>query len=331
MSKTLEEIKQEIAESEAKAEQSPTVEVETEEEVNEEEKSEPDYLGEDDEEEGESESLDWLDQDEEQTSSESVPLSAHIKAKRKLKDKNHDLESELEQLRKENERLKQGQPVIDKPKPKRDDFYDADDPDEAYLDALADWKLEQKQINAQKQQSEQAQKDLMAKQQQKIESDVEEHFKRAEGFIEQHGISQDVYAKAENNFRDAIKSVNEDAGDAITNTLISTIGEGSEKLMMYVGGNQQRREQLKSILTNDPTGLKAMVQLGRWQAEIESPRKRKSQAPKPSSTAKGDSSVTPSEARMKKKYDAAMKAGDGQAVFNLRQEAKKAGINTKSW
>lgn len=330
VSKTLEELKQEIAESETETNQAPLEEVEIKEEVNEEVETETENLGEDEQEEDETESLDWLEQEEEQTSSDSVPLSKHIKTRQKLKDKIQHANDENEQLRLENERLRSGQVEL-KPKPKRDDFFEHDDPDEAYLEALSDWKIEQKQQTANQQKIAENNQRMIESQQRKIESDVSEHYQRAESFIKKHNISHDVYLKAETNFKDAVKAVNEEAGDGIVNSLISTIGEGSEKLMMYVGGNQQRREQLQTSLSNDPAGLKTMMLLGKWSAEIESPKKRVSQAPRPTSTAKGDVAITQTESRLKKRYQKAMKDGDAQAVYNSKRDAKKAGYNTNSW
>ncbi|MAF43436.1 MAG: hypothetical protein CMI54_04605 [Parcubacteria group bacterium] len=329
---SLEELKRKNAEEELESQEEPKLEQEDETEAVEEESEEAaESEGSDDGGEAEEESIEAWKQSDDQTSqdSEVVPLNDLIKMRQKLKGKVSDKNEEIEKLKQEVESLKAA-PVQSRPasnKPKREDFLDRDDPEEAYIDALSEWKFREQQEKSHaeqlKRQQDQAKADLDKK--------VEDHYQRAAKLLDEHSLSSDVYEAADSGFRKAVDAAFPGKGDALADTIISQIGEGSEKLIMYVGNNAGRREQLKDALTSDPNGLKAMRLIGKWESEMVAPTKRASRAPKPPTQVKGDAAGTPSADRLKKRYQDAHKSKDAQKAFNIKREAKAQNIDVSNW
>lgn len=335
---TLEELKAQNAEEEsAQQEEVVTDEAEAEDVESDEQ---PDIETESDDdvetEGGEDEEVEaWLqgDQPEEQEAEKSVPLPKHIEVRTKLKSTVKEQNSEIESLKAEIEQLK-SQSVAPQlgdsigPRPKRDDFYEHEDPDGAYEDALYEWRS---QAEASKNQLE-AQKQAQEKHQAQIQEAVASHYQRAEKLIEKHNIDASVYQQADRRMRQAIDDVAPGSGDAIFDSLLGQMGDGSEKVMFYVGSNPQRTDQLKSALMTDPSGLKAMRLIGRWEAEAITPKKKVTRAQKPAKRADGGTdTAASSEAKLKKQYAAAHAKGNYQQSINIREQAKAAGFNPNNW
>lgn len=257
--------------------------------------------------------------------------------KRKLRaklEKKHD--SETEALRAEIKALKknvapQAAPQAPTGKPKREDFYDANDPDEAYTDALVDWRLNNQAANQTKQAAEQEQQRLQQEQQRNITSKVDEHYTRAAELTKTSGISEDVYRQADQNVRRAVESVAPNMGDSITDALISKIGGDSEKVMYYLGRNQTKLLEFEKALRSDSSGIEAAMMLGEIKRDLTKPLKRKSNAPTPAPSLKGDESSAGKDSALLRKYKEAHKAKNTQKAFDIKREAKKAGVNTRNW
>ena len=268
----------------------------------------------------------WMQSDD-QTSqdSESVPLTAHIKLRSKLKGEVKEKNEELERLRAEVEALKSASSpqAISAGKPKREDFYESEDPDEAYLDALADWKNASQAKQAQIKQ----QQDHQARLEADVESKVEDHYRRAAKLLNEKGLDHAIYQKADNGFRQACSAIGD--GDKVADLLISRLGKDSEKLVMFVGNNATRKAEFQASLTSDPSGMQSMLLLGEWRAELSSPQKRKSQAPKPAGTAKGDQA--PAVTNLLRKYKEAHGKGDIQKAFDIKSEAKRNKLDVSNW
>ena len=339
---TLEELKAKNAEEEAELQHEPqsvdeeaepeAVDVETEETEEDAETS--------DEEAVKAETESWMDDAEDQDSDsddkapESVPRVSHVKTVKKLKGKIRERDSELERLQQENERLKQGSPIqaAEKPKPSRDDFYDHDDPDAAYMDALTDWKLEQREVVQRQSEAERAAQLAAEEAKRKIESTVNGHYERAERLIGEVGIAPDAYQAADTRVREAADAVMSGMGDAVVDTLIAQVGEGSEKLFYFLGKNEAALAKFQNCLIKDKSGLSACMYLGELKASKLSPSKKTSAAPKPSSVPKGDAgSSTAPEKAIRAKYNKAVKSGDWQSRMAARAEAKAAGLDVNSW
>ncbi len=120
-------------------------------------------------------------------------------------------------------------------------------------------------------------------------------------------------------------------GNEITTALIASMGEGSEKVFYNLGRNPKKLAELQLALQQDPNGLKAMVLLGKMSASFNAPIKKKSLAPAPAANASGDKQVSKTEKSFKRAYENAHKSGNTQKAFNLKSEAKAAGLDTKNW
>lgn len=350
MAKTLEQLKEENAKLEAQAAANPQEAVEDEPDTQDEgleaetdndaakaqeddgeEEADPDKPKSESE---EAELEDWMKSDDDQTSSGSDRkfTGSDIKAaKEKLKAKlqrKHD--DETEKLIARIKELEQGkQPDLQKPK--REQFYDHDDPDEAYAEAMAEWKWNQKNAESQAEKAARNAERQRLERMQEISQGVDEHYQRAVTLAEESGISAEMYQSADHRVRQALDEVFEGSGDAITDALISNLGKGSERVFYNLGVNKTRLSELQSLLKADPTGIKAAVFLGELKRDLTAPKKRTSNAPKPAPQADGDATVTQSAKALKSKYDKAHSNGDSQAAFNAKREARAAGVDTSKW
>lgn len=339
MVKDLEDLKAENAQKEAEASAPPqaveeevdggAAEVEAEEPA---EVAEPEQEG---AEETEVESWMLTDEEEVETGSEAKFTGSDIKAaKSKLKAKLQKKDNEVESLRQELEALKRG-PQQAPPaqalgqQPKREDFYEHDDPDGAFIQASIAYNNHRQQLaqqqhamQAQQQQAHQAQKAA-------VTTKVDAHYERAIKLAEKSGITAEQYQNADLSVRQNIDAVMPGGGEEITDKLIATLGEGSEKVFYQLGVNPRRMNELSAHLRSDPTGLTAMAYLGELKANISTPQKRKTKAPKPTTQIQGDSSVSQSEGAWLKKYK---KAGSNiQERINIKRDAKREGVNTSNW
>lgn len=336
MEKTLDELKAENAAGEVETETPPQeVEVETEPEVAEVEPEVTDEVAEPDPEEtGKTEVEDWMQTDDEQGADKKFTDADIGAAKKKLRAKLESKHSsEVDELKAENERLRSR---TTEPKqlnrPKREDFDNHDDPEEAYIDALTDFKFEQSGAKqATKAKEQEATKQHQA-QQQLIDSNVDQHYERAVKLSEESGIAAEMYQSADKTIRMAIDAVVPGAGDIIADGLISSLGEGSEKVFYSLGVNGAKRDKLVSLLKEDPGGIKAAMYLGTLKSELTAPQRRKTNAPKPAAQVNGDSNaLSEPHKALKKKYLDADKKGDTQARFDAKMAAKRAGANTSDW
>ena len=285
----------------------------------------------DDDDDDDKKKLDWLD-DDDQSTSDQMPVSAHIRAKRKLKGKIGDRDSEIEQLRREIAELKTARSIPPKDdtlvRPKEADFESLDEFNKA-LDEYEDKRLDNKLSVAQTQRSINT-RQIQA--QEKLGRDVDAHYERASKLVVDSGISADSYKQADEVVRNAIEAIKPNLGDIIVDQMISLLGDGSEKVFYKLGKNKALRNELVSLLVEDPNGLKATAFLGEQKAKILHTTKRRSAAPAPASDLDGgDAAVSGKERVHKKKYDSAHSKGNLQAAYNAKKAAKAAGINTSNW
>lgn len=254
--------------------------------------------------------------------------AAKKKLKAKLESKH---QSEVDDLQAQIEALKRNQPVGggDLVRPSRTDFEDADDPEEAYLEALTDWKLNKNQAEQAASQSQAEMKQRQLEYQAKVTSAVDQHYERALELAEKSGISSDLYQQADLIVRQEVDRLIPGSGDLITDSLIANLGEGSEKVFYSLGVNKAKRAQFSELLKDDPSGIKAAMFLGSLKTEL-APSKRKTNAPTPAPSVNGDRAADPSR-RLKQAYQKASKSGDSQAAFNARREARKSGVDVSNW
>lgn len=273
---------------------------------------------------------DWLKDDNVEPMFKSSDIKAaktKLKAKleRKHNEETESLKSEIEELKRQMQApVQTAQP---KPRPKYSDF----DTDEDYEQALDDWYESKIEAKLQGRDQRSAQESKAREYKQKLVKSVDEHYDRAEKLLQDHSINADVYRQSDENVRRMVESVIPEKGDAVVDQLISNLGEGSEKVMFYVGRNQNALNELQLALSNDKTGISAAMLLGSMKQRIAMPNKRQSQAPKPATQLKGDESAGKSAKSFKQSYMAAHKSKDPAKAFSIRRQAKKAGIDVSSW
>ena len=252
--------------------------------------------------------------------------------RKKLKAKLHEKDDELESLRAEVERLKSGStttPQTELKRPKLEDFdYDEDAYNAAvddYYDKRFDSKLESKQ-------SVQQQREAAERQKKALDEAVDRHYTRAAKLVEEGKVSEEKYTQADRAVRESFERIAKGNGDNIVDSLIKTLdslGEGSEKVIYQLGVNPAKMQEVANLFVTDPSGLSAVAYLGKLQASIQSPAKRKSSAPAPSPELKGGGSAKTPADTLLKRYK---KAGSNvQARLDIKREAKKQGIDTRNW
>jgi len=315
-------------------------EVEVEEEVElDQEETEEVELGEDGEPIEKAEIEPWMQEDdEEQDSSRMVPEAAIIKAKQKLKgrlaDQKAESDTEIDKLRAEIEALKAGKvatpqatPTARPKRPRSSDF----DTDEAYEKAMDVYEDEVYELRSKRLEQTRTIQTTQQQAQADLKKAVDDHNSRRIKLQEKHGISDEVYDDAELVFRSAIESVRPGQGDQIADTIIQTIGDGSEKLIYHLKKNKAKRGEMISLLASDPSGLKAVAYLAQQNIKISNTTQRRSAAKKPASEVDGDIPPNAKAGALKRKYDAAHKKGGGQEAYNIKKEAKKMNVDTSSW
>jgi len=337
---TLAELKEQNAAKELEAAKPPQAEAEEEEIVADEVATdEPGKVAEPGGEDDTIESEPWMLSDE-QTSQEEGGEKAFTgsdiaAAKRKLRAKLEKSNDEVADLRAEIEKLKTQRlaPAASHDSHqaiKRPMLNDFDTTDE-YGEALDEYIEAKTLATVQKATNGQAQTAQQEQAKEAFTAAVDQHYERAATLAEKYGITAEVYQQADLAVRTAIEQIMPNQGDLVTDQLINSIGEGSEKVMLYVGRNKGKTAQLQQALLSDPTGMKAVAFLGRMSGEVTAPKKRNSQAPKPATQLKGGSAVPVSaEAKaLRKTYQAAK--GNPQARYDARKAARKAGLDPSDW
>lgn len=263
----------------------------------------------------------FMQEEDEQESSDGVPVSTHVKMKQKLKGKLRESDGELQKLRAEIDQLKgsqQSQPVT---RPKIDDF----ETDDEYYTALEKYEDDKRQQLFDKAQVQQK----LSRAQQRIADSVDAHLDRAAKLVEEHSISPEVYQQATETVKEAIDSVH--PGLNAFDYFVDTMGEGSEKTIFALGRNKTKLALLKEKLHDDKSGLKAAFYLGQETARLSGAKSKTSRAPAPAAQVKGDEVSSDKGGALKKKYDKAHKAGNGQEAYNLKKQARAQGVDTKLW
>ena len=275
----------------------------------------------------------WMEEDDGEQDpddpSKNVPVGKFVGLKKKLKGQISDRDEEIEKLKLENAKLAKLKPKEETTliRPKRDDFDDDEAFDEAFdtynqsrtAEAINRTRLEDQQ----KLEGQQAQGTLTAA--------VDSHYERAETLIEKSGIKPEVYKAADTTVRQAVEAVTPTLGDVIVDQVISILGEGSEKVIYFLGRNKTALSKFQSLLMSDKSGMKAAVYLGQEKQRLTNPLKLKSTAPDPVTGIKGDMAVTGATGRYKKKYDAAHGKSNLQDAYNTKKEAKAAGVDVSNW
>lgn len=276
----------------------------------------------------------WMESEEDAEKEEakftdSDAANIRRKFKAKLQAKEEEKNAEIEKLRQEVEALKQSKPSTQSStnKPKRDDFSD----DDQYFEALTDYKISLLQDQGKSAQAAEQKKRQIEQEKESVEKSVDAHYERAAKLAAKSGIKPESYQAADRKVREVVDSIFPQGGDAITDKLISLVGEGSEKVFYHLGVNPTKMQTFRAKFAEDNTGLAAAAYLGRLNAELTIPEKRQSRAPAPGAEVQGDNAGKTSLKALAEKYKEAVRKGDGQKSYNIKKEAKAAGYDTKGW
>jgi hypothetical protein len=268
--------------------------------------------------------------DDNQDDDDSVPVGKVIKMKERLKGKIGDRDDEISKLREELDSIKAGrttETIELPPMPKATDY----DSDEEHEEALEEWRDKKAEIRWNAKSAERKQSETVKQHQERIAKDVDAHYTRSAELVESSGIKAEHFKDADASVRQAVEAVMPKKGDGITDFIISVLGEGSEKVLFFLGRNKAARAEFQNLLVEDPDGNKAMVYLGQQKERLTNPQKRRSNAPKPATQAKGDETPNQSEKALMKKYREAHKNGKGQVAYNIKKKAKTEGHDVSKW
>ncbi len=221
------------------------------------------------------------------------------------------------------------------PRPTREQF---DFDDEAYDAAVDDWNdkkldmrlnahTENSQAKAQQESQQRAQQETLTK-------NLDSHYERAQKLIDDGKITEESFRNSDVVVRRSMESIFPNGGNQIADSLISTLnslGDGSEKVMYQLGVNPSKMQELQNLLVKDPSGLSAMGFLGQLQANITTPKPRRSQTPSPGSKVDGEGGNNGAAGTLKKQYDKMGDNDDIQGRITLKRKARKDGVDTSNW
>lgn len=285
----------------------------------------------------------WMQTEESETSEDDqnsgfVPNHEAAKRRRQAKalkgelseakDENQVLLDRIAQLEASNNAPKKQNEIG--PRPTREDF---DFDDDAYDEAVDKWnddKFDRKMNNHYQDNQQKSQKEAQElAQQQALDKSLNDHYDRAQKLVDSKMVTQEAYQGADKMVRMSMENMFQGHGNQMTDRLISTLnGEGSEKVIYQLGVNPGKMQELTAHLQNDPSGLSAAAFLGRLQSQIQSPQKRRSQAPTPGAKVDGESGSSGKAGTLQKQYS---KSTDIQERISLKRQAKKQGVNVNNW
>ena len=283
-----------------------------------------------DEETGESKAEDWMQGDEtpaEDTVSNADAAAIRRSIQAKANKKLEAADSELKTARARIAELEGKTSAVktELVRPKRDDFFEEDDPDLAYELAIEDYLLKKVEAKQAAGSAAENQKAAQAKQAQAVEEGENAHYDRAARLVAESGIKAETYQAADLAFRTAIDSVIPGAGDNIAAAFISKLGEGSEKVVFNLGVNAQRRAEFTQLLREDGTGLQAGMYLAELKATLLTPKNQQTRAPKPAPKMNGDATENSSIKALKKRYKS---AATDQERYEIRQKGRQSGVSS---
>lgn len=277
------------------------------------------------------------DDDDEQadgTGPKGVPVDKHILMKQKLKkkllgkdDENVKLKERIKELEEGGAQKKVALDLSKPVRPRRNTFKSDDD----YEDAMDEHEEKLAQFIPKVAATEANTAEQLQRRVKVVTDAVDGHIDRAAKLIEKHSIDPDVYSSAQDSVKQIIGSVKPGGEDHIFNEFIERLGEGSEKVMFYVGKNKKQLNEFERLFRSDPSGLSAAMFLAEKRNEIAGAKNLSSRSPKPSAKLRGGEAVKASESALKKKYDEAHKKGNNQEAFNIKRQAKGAKIDTSGW
>ena len=276
----------------------------------------------------------WMSEDDDDSQLSDVPVGTHIRMKQKLKGRLSDKDDELEKLKAENEALKAGAmqtPIKTGDMPKRpvENDFDSIPEFELALTKYEDTMLQVRLDAADKRRSIKKQQDAAKEE---IVTAVDSHYERAATLVDKNKIAVDVYKQADRTVREVVEAVRPGQGDIVTDFLISVVGEGSEKVMYFLGKNKKALGSFKSLLAEDPSGIKASMFLGQQKQRLLNSKRKASSARPPADDVHGDNNQSSVKGgALLKKRKAALKNGNVQLAYDIKKQAKTSGVDVSNW
>ena len=253
----------------------------------------------------------------------------HQSMKEKLKGRVADRDETIERLRRERDEAKQR--IAPEPtvlvRPKSEDFYT----DEEYEAAKESYDDARQTEIWNRNQSQKEQQEAQKRARQALVETVDKHYERAAELTEKSGIKPEIFKEADATVRRAVDSVKPGMGDLVVDQVISIMGEGSEKVLYFLGRNKPALDRFQSLLATDPSGMKAAVYLGQEKQRLTNPTKPRSSAKPPAPSVQGDEVVTASASKLRKAYNKADKDGNAQARYDIKKKAKEQKIDVSEW
>lgn len=349
--KTLKELKAENARKEQE-DQTGQSETPDQDELQDEEQHQEEQTGQSDESEGDGsetkEVPEWMqaETDDESGSDRLMPVKAHVKKRKALQTQLEKKDATIEGLQEQINRLSGGagqnsdtpslKPVAPTQRPKLIDFDDEENPEAAFEAAMVEYSaaLVDSRYDKRLNQAAATQRETQ------LQEDLDKHYLRAAELIDDDELTTDEYQAADYALREAADNLQPGSGDKIVNTLLASVGAGSEKVVISLYRKPTQMNQFITALKSDPTGVKVSMLLGKMAARFEGDQKRSkvSSAPAPGKKfAKGNSSGdaagggSVAEKRFKKSYDAAHATKNRNKAFSIRRQAEKAGVDVSKW
>ena len=264
--------------------------------------------------------------DQQKPSAEEALIHKLTKQRKRAK----EAETEVEALKRELEELKQQvtqpkQPTVTAAEPRIPDLYDKgiEGDREKFNAAMKQWYVDMNAYQNRHAKADQAQAD----QKQRIESMTKQLATRAAKFATENRVKVDRVADALNTATAEIDAVT--GIDGALAYLLDSVGDGSERVAYYIGTNESARSQLKQMLKDEPSGLKAISYMTRLVEKLK-PKNTKqiSKAPEPDTPLKGDKSSSVTAKRLQEAYD---KESDFEKLREIRRKAAAIGVELKTY
>ncbi len=166
-----------------------------------------------------------------------------------------------------------------------------------------------------------------------IEKETDAHYTRVAALSKKNPkLNAELCKAADMRVRLALDSVYPQGGDVVTDRLISTLGPGSENVIVHLGLKPSKLAHLVELFKKDTSGILGATYLGTLKAELKAPVPKVSNAPEPQDEIRGDNQRgTGMGGKMKKDWEAAHKSGDTQLAISIRRKAQNAKVDTSGW
>ena len=260
-------------------------------------------------------------------------LQKEKEEKEGLEAKVADLESKLQTLSGGNQNQQQQTPSQERMPNRMPRLEDVGYDQDRYEVAMARWVQSQTAQTLQQVTTNQSQTEAKQQVIAKTEKAVDDHYQRASSLITEANIDPEVYKTADTSVRLAVEEVFPEMGDSITDGIIARLGEGSEKVMYFLGRNKAKKAEFIASLREDPSGVGAAIMLGALKSQVAGSNNRVSNANKPSTQLNGDAGRSEAASKLKRKYTAAS-GNDAAAVqkrINIKRDAKAQGVDVSGW